>query len=51
MTKEMKIIIRGCLIAQMKRLDALVTTQKKPNSLNCTVAEKIGKNHQKRFFF
>jgi hypothetical protein len=26
----MKIIAQGCLIAQMKRFDALITTQKKP---------------------
>ena len=28
--QKMKIILWGCLIAQMKRFDALITTQKKP---------------------
>ena len=28
--QKMKIILCGCLIAQMKRFDALITTQKKP---------------------
>ena len=27
-TRKMKILLRGCLIAQMKRQDALITTQK-----------------------
>ena len=30
LSRKMKIIIRGCLIAQMKRFDALITTQKTP---------------------
>ena len=30
MWQKMKIMLAGCLIAQMKRLDALITTQKKP---------------------
>ena len=29
-TQNMKIIVQGCLIAQMKRFDALITTQKIP---------------------
>ena len=29
-SKKMKIIVWGCLIAQMKRFDALITTQKTP---------------------
>ena len=28
--QKMKIIVWGCLIAQMKRFDALITTQKTP---------------------
>ena len=47
----MKIIISGCLIAQMKRLDALVTNKKNPNSSNCTVAEKIRKKTPKTVIF
>ena len=39
-TQKMKIIVWGCLIAQIKRLDALVTMQNNLNSLQCTVAKK-----------
>ena len=47
----MKIIIWGCLIAQIQRLDALITMQKNFNSLQCAVAEKIKKNPKKLHFF
>ena len=46
----MKIIVWGCLISQMKHLDALITTQNL-NSLKCTVAEKIKKIPQKTTIF
>ena len=46
-TPKIKIIIWGCLIAQMKRFDALITTQKKPSSLQGPIPEKIKKNSQK----
>ena len=29
-TQKMKIIVRGCLMAQMKRFDVLITRQKNP---------------------
>ena len=39
----MKIIVLGCLIAQMKRFDALITTQKTPVSAK----SHFGKNPEK----
>ena len=47
MSQKMKIIVWDCLIAQMKRQDALIAMQKNLNSLRCTVNEKIKKNSQK----
>ena len=46
----MKIIVWGCLIAQMKRLDALVTTQKTPTLKTVPLLKKSGKTTKKRSF-
>ena len=40
----MKIIVWGCLIAQMKRFDALITTQKTPALCEVPFLKKIKKN-------
>ena len=40
----MKIIVGGCLIAQMKRFDALITTQKTPALCKVTFWKKSRKN-------
>ena len=46
----MKIIVQGCLIAQMKRFDALITTQKKPRSLQSPIPEKSRKTAKNDHF-
>ena len=43
-SRKMKIIILGCLIAQMKRFDALITNAINPSALRSPVLEKIRKN-------
>ena len=43
----MKIIVWGCLIAQMKRFDALIATQKNPSSLQSPVSKKEEKKMPK----
>ena len=40
----MKIIVWGCLIAQMKRLDALITTQKTSTLCNVPLLKKSRKS-------
>ena len=47
----MKIIIRGCLVAQMKRLDALITTQKTSTLCNVPLLKKSRKTPKKYNFF
>ena len=39
----MKIIICGCLIAEMKRLDALGTTQKTPTAKSLLLMKNLEK--------
>ena len=46
-TQKMKIIVLWCLIAQMKRFDALITTQNKPSSLQSTIPEKKSRKSAK----
>ena len=46
----MKIIVLGCLITQMKQLDALVTTQKTPTLKTVPLLKKSGKTTKKRSF-
>ena len=48
--RKMKIMLVGCLIAEMKRFDALITTQKNLSSLRSPISEKIKKNHEKWSF-
>ena len=40
--QKMKIILGGCLIGQMKRFDALITSQKNLSSLQSPISLKIG---------
>ena len=47
----MKIIVWGCLIAQMKRLDALITTQKTLTLCNVPLLKKSRKTPKKYNFF
>ena len=47
----MKIIVGGCLIAQMKRFDALISTQNKPSGLGGPISLKIKKRRQKMVIF
>ena len=49
--KEIKIIVCGCLIAQMKRLDALVTMQKTPTLKTVPLLRKSGKTTKTVFFY
>ena len=46
-SQKMKIIVWGSLIAEMKRFDALITTQKKTSALQSPILEKIPKNRPK----
>ena len=46
----MEIILDGCLIALMKRFDALITIQNL-SSLQSQISEKIKKNRQKLHLF
>ena len=50
-SQKMKIIVWGCLIAQMKRFDALITTQKNPSSLQGPISLKIKKKCKKNCHF
>ena len=47
-TLGIKIRVLGCLIAQLKRFDALITTQKNPGSLKSPILER--KNAQNDHF-
>ena len=47
----MKIIVRGCLIDQMKRRDALITIKEYFISLQYIVAEKNQENPKEYHFF
>ena len=48
---RMIIIVWGCLIAQTKRIDALVTTQKPPTLLNVPLLRKSGNTIKNRNFW
>ena len=50
-SQKMKIIVWGCLIAQMKRFDVLITTQKNPSSLQGPISLKIKKRKKNNIFF
>ena len=41
--QKIKIIVRGCLIAQMKRLDALITSQKTSTLCNIPLLKSLEK--------
>ena len=48
--RKMKIIVWGCLIAQMKRFDALITTQKTPALCEVPFLKKSRKTAKKWSF-
>ena len=48
--RKMKIIVWGCLIAQMKRFDALITTQKTPALWEVPFRKKSRKTAQNDHF-
>ena len=50
-TQKIKIIVWGCLIAQMKRLDALITMQKTLTLCNVPLLKKSRKTPKNYIFF